>query len=267
MLTECRLKSELLQVCKGCQAPRSLPTSLFLSPTCHRDRSLFIREHLPIQSTQQRYPRRNFTSSAYLNQDGVSGISQSNRPLPPSGSSSTSQSTSPLDSLKSGTSTPNLEVPGEGESLGDTTDRQQTPQSRRNSRIESLLDSYAARRKAQAEETASALASMAIPSAGPPVGLSVNAEFPDLPPLRLTPSLGRTIPIDLNRGVDIGRALGLLGMRLAKNRVRADMQAQKFHERPGLKRKRLRTERREKRFLRKYSEMKEKVLYMVRKGY
>ena len=95
----------------------------------------------------------------------------------------------------------------------------------------------------------------------------MGTEVPNLTPLRLSPALGRTIPISPGRGVDLGRALGMLGMRLAKNRVRADMQAQKFHERPGLKRKRLRTDRREKRFLRKYIEMKQKVLYMVRKGY
>jgi len=48
---------------------------------------------------------------------------------------------------------------------------------------------------------------------------------------------GRTITV--GPGVDIGRAFTLLGQHCARNAVRRDYATQIFHERPGLKRKRL----------------------------
>lgn len=50
------------------------------------------------------------------------------------------------------------------------------------------------------------------------------------------------------RGVDVGRAFRMLEMRLAQNSVKRDFRMQQFHERGGLKRKRLRRERWRKRF-------------------
>ncbi|KAI9742848.1 MAG: hypothetical protein M1818_003577 [Claussenomyces sp. TS43310] len=67
------------------------------------------------------------------------------------------------------------------------------------------------------------------------------------PPLRLTPTTGRTVSI--GAGVDVGRGFKLLEQTVGRNGVRRDMFRQRFHERPGLKRKRLRSERWRKRFM------------------
>jgi small subunit ribosomal protein MRP21 len=66
-------------------------------------------------------------------------------------------------------------------------------------------------------------------------------------PLRLNPSMGRHQLV--SDRVDVGRAFQLVEMSCGRNKVRKDMNTQRFHERPGLKRKRLRRERWRTRFL------------------
>lgn len=70
----------------------------------------------------------------------------------------------------------------------------------------------------------------------------------DKPSLKLGPSVGRTIAVDGSKGMDVGRAFRSLEMACARNAVRRDFQRQRFHERPGLKRKRLHSERWRRRF-------------------
>lgn len=67
-------------------------------------------------------------------------------------------------------------------------------------------------------------------------------------PMKLTPSVGRAITVDASRGMDIGRAFRSLEVLCARNSVRKDFMRQRFHERPGLKRKRLKGERWRRRF-------------------
>ncbi|TAQ83429.1 hypothetical protein B7494_g8249 [Chlorociboria aeruginascens] len=67
-------------------------------------------------------------------------------------------------------------------------------------------------------------------------------------PLRLDARLGRTVTVD-GRNVDLGRGIRLLEMSCSRNRVRYEFNKQRFHERGGLKRKRLRRERWRKRFM------------------
>lgn len=50
------------------------------------------------------------------------------------------------------------------------------------------------------------------------------------------------------RGMDVGRAFRQLEILCARNSVRRDFMRQRFHERPGLKRKRLKSERWRKNF-------------------
>jgi small subunit ribosomal protein MRP21 len=64
--------------------------------------------------------------------------------------------------------------------------------------------------------------------------------------LRLRPSTGRTIHI--KGAVDVARGFSLLQRAVGHNRVRRDLNAQRFHERPALKRKRLLRERWRERF-------------------
>lgn len=61
------------------------------------------------------------------------------------------------------------------------------------------------------------------------------------PVMRLTPSTGRTV--EVKGKVELSRAFALLSMACATNRVRQDFAKQRFYERPGMKRKRLKSER------------------------
>lgn len=71
--------------------------------------------------------------------------------------------------------------------------------------------------------------------------LSAPSATPKPPPLRLNPSTGRTFAVGGN--VDVARAFVLLNQSCGQNKVRADQSQQRFHERGGLKRKRLRRQR------------------------
>lgn len=66
--------------------------------------------------------------------------------------------------------------------------------------------------------------------------------------LKLSPSTGRSVVIG-STGIEIGRGFKLLEQSCARNKIKADAGKQRFHERGGLKRKRLRRERWRRRFL------------------
>ncbi|KAJ2971584.1 hypothetical protein NUW58_g9374 [Xylaria curta] len=75
-----------------------------------------------------------------------------------------------------------------------------------------------------------------------------RAEAPSAPQayLRMVPRTGRTVYVKNN--VDVARSFKLLAQQVAQNGVRRDFYLQRFHERPGKKRKRLRSQRWERRF-------------------
>lgn len=81
------------------------------------------------------------------------------------------------------------------------------------------------------------------------------------------PSLGRTIELNAAKGVDLGRALSRLGQLTRQNHIQQDRKSQRFYERPGLKRKRLRSERYRARFKAGFLATVEKVKAMRRKGW
>jgi len=84
---------------------------------------------------------------------------------------------------------------------------------------------------------------------------------------KLSPSLGRTVRIDSRKGMDVGRAFRQLDIAVARNRVRADFTKQKFHERPGLRRKRLKSERWRRKFKEGFRGMVKMVNAMRKKGW
>lgn len=93
---------------------------------------------------------------------------------------------------------------------------------------------------------------------------SFNAPAPRVA-LRLTPKTGRTVSV--GAGVDVGRAVRLLEQSVARNKVRAEFTAQRFHERPGLKRKRLRKQRWRKRFMQGFKDTLKRVKEMKKQGW
>jgi small subunit ribosomal protein MRP21 len=79
------------------------------------------------------------------------------------------------------------------------------------------------------------------------VASSQDIPVPQKVPMRLNPSTGRSVTISST--LDLSRGLRLLEQNCARNKVRSDFTRQRFHERPGLKRKRLRRERWRRRFM------------------
>ncbi|KAF2275610.1 uncharacterized protein EI97DRAFT_434020 [Westerdykella ornata] len=84
---------------------------------------------------------------------------------------------------------------------------------------------------------------------------------------RLNATTGRTIELDPSRGRDIVRGLSMLGQLVARNRVKQDFNKQRFHERPGLKRKRLKSERWRARFKREFDATCKRVSELTMKGW
>ncbi|RYP57893.1 hypothetical protein DL769_009225 [Monosporascus sp. CRB-8-3] len=85
------------------------------------------------------------------------------------------------------------------------------------------------------------------------------------PTMRLVPRLGRTVHVSKN--VDVARSFKILAIQVAQNRIRQDFQYQRFHERPGLKRKRLKSERWQKRFKRGFKETVRRVRELTKQGW
>jgi small subunit ribosomal protein MRP21 len=96
-------------------------------------------------------------------------------------------------------------------------------------------------------------------SAPPPV--------PQPAPMKLGPTLGRTVHVDNQRGIDVARAFRTMEIQVAKNSVRKEFARQKFHERPGKKRKRLHSERWRKRFKAGFKATVKRVLKMRKQGW
>jgi len=66
-------------------------------------------------------------------------------------------------------------------------------------------------------------------------------------PMKLGPSAGRSITIGAT--IDVGRGFRMLEQSCARNKIKSDANKQRFHERGGLKRKRLRRERWRRKFM------------------
>ncbi|ORY64813.1 uncharacterized protein BCR38DRAFT_431068 [Pseudomassariella vexata] len=82
---------------------------------------------------------------------------------------------------------------------------------------------------------------------------------------RLVPRLGRTVHV--SKGADVARSFKLLNMQCAANRVRQEFQYQRYHERAGLKRKRLKSERWQRRFKKGFRATCDRVSELRRQGW
>ncbi|KAI1192091.1 hypothetical protein F5B17DRAFT_379430 [Nemania serpens] len=94
-----------------------------------------------------------------------------------------------------------------------------------------------------------------------------KAEIPTAPRayLRTVPRTGRTVHVKAN--VDVARSFKLLAMQVAQNSMRRDFQLQRFHERPGMKRKRLKSERWQKRFKKGFKATVARVRELTAQGW
>lgn len=85
--------------------------------------------------------------------------------------------------------------------------------------------------------------------------------------IRSRPTVGRTIEVYQEGGQHVASALKRLETLCSVNRIRADQFRQRFHERPGLKRKRLKSERWRKLFKASFKMTVARVQEMRRKGW
>jgi small subunit ribosomal protein MRP21 len=92
-----------------------------------------------------------------------------------------------------------------------------------------------------------------------------KATFDNYP--RLNPEYGRTVVLDKTRGRDIVRGIGMLASLMARNKVKVDFNKQRFHERGGLKRKRLNSVRWRARFKTGFQSVTGRVMELTRKGW
>ncbi|KAI0549314.1 hypothetical protein F4679DRAFT_547544 [Xylaria curta] len=83
--------------------------------------------------------------------------------------------------------------------------------------------------------------------------------------LRMVPRTGRTIFVKNN--VDVARSFKMLAVQVAQNGLRRDFQMQRFHERPGKKRKRLTSERWRKRFQKGFKATISRVRELTSQGW
>ncbi|KAF1960604.1 hypothetical protein CC80DRAFT_488901 [Byssothecium circinans] len=84
---------------------------------------------------------------------------------------------------------------------------------------------------------------------------------------RLNASYGRMVELDQSKGRDLVRGISMLGSLMARNKVRADFMKQRYHERPGLKRKRLKSQRWRARFKKGFRDVTARVSELTRKGW
>ncbi|KAL7276295.1 hypothetical protein RUND412_000709 [Rhizina undulata] len=91
----------------------------------------------------------------------------------------------------------------------------------------------------------------------PPMSAADSERIP-----RIGPSAGRSVAVT----GDLAQAFTRLRYIVTSNNVKYDERRQKFHERPGMKRKRLRSERHRKRFKAGFKRMIKVVLEMKKKG-
>ncbi|KAI0432775.1 hypothetical protein F5Y09DRAFT_300889 [Xylaria sp. FL1042] len=94
------------------------------------------------------------------------------------------------------------------------------------------------------------------------IGVSPN---PPRAYVRMVPRTGRTINVGAN--VDVARSFKLLAVQVGQNRLRRDFYAQRFHERPGKKRKRLSSERWQSRFKKGFKAAISRVRQLTAQGW
>ena len=93
----------------------------------------------------------------------------------------------------------------------------------------------------------------------------LSSQKPTPPPVRLDAYIGRGE--NVTKANDLGRALRRLDTTLAINQVRHEFSKQRFHERPGLRRKRLKSSRWRKRFKEGFQAVVAKVQNMRKQGW
>ena len=255
---------------------RMPPLFSFLAPSAHslwRPRTAFRQVRLPM-SKSQGYQRSNFhtTASQHRENDPTAADSDFLEPPPPKPTKTSGLLTS--------VSRPQGDMLGSQlDSLLNSTFR--APDPRNSGRPDTMIEKAFrdSIRKRDADKHYSDIAGkMQFPpqemsDAGTSLGAPQSTEIIRRGPRRATrtvrsrPSVGRAIDVVPERGMDVGRALKSLNKLCLRNKVAADARSQRFHERPGMKRKRLKSQRWRRQFKASFQATVMRVKEMRRKGW
>jgi len=92
---------------------------------------------------------------------------------------------------------------------------------------------------------------------------------PYRPTINFSSTTGKTVSVSgmSKQSVDVARAFTLVEINCARNKVRQMANKQRFHERGGLKRKRLRRQRWQKRFMEGFKATISRVRHLKKQGW
>ncbi|QSZ31864.1 hypothetical protein DSL72_001433 [Monilinia vaccinii-corymbosi] len=94
---------------------------------------------------------------------------------------------------------------------------------------------------------------------------AIDPPMPPRTPMRLSPRTGRTV--DIRSNIDLPRGIRMLEASCALNRVRHDQMSQRFHERGGMQRKRLRRQRWRNNFMAGFKGIVDRVKQLKNQGW
>lgn len=254
----------------------SQPLLPFLAPAAYRQptrRVAFVARHCraqPIQSSATRSfstslrrqqdsdsPRKQYPSSATSAQDAIGGILDGAL----DGKKGTPTTPSARTTRYASNNAQNVSTPSRAQLESDK--QQDRPvNSSMDSSINDLLASMTSAgtvNRSSPRDIARSLNPRGMRSGPPPL--------PQPAPMKLGPTLGKTVYVDNQRGIDVARAFRSMEIRVARNKVRYDANKQRFHERGGKKRKRLHSERWRKRFKLGFQAVVKRVLKMKKQGW
>ncbi|KAK0248959.1 hypothetical protein LTR91_015402 [Friedmanniomyces endolithicus] len=218
------------------------PLLPFLAPSAARPRS---QRAIGLVSGQCKPRRHPFTTTSFKNADER----RTDPPAEHQRQSVPSDTASRLDSVLDGTK--GQYHPPKGDSISEILDtltpsRRATPVGRRPSPGNDYSEIAALFKGSDSYGPENTSNNPFLTRAPPPSPAPLLIE--KVLPMKLNPSVGRTITVDSARGMDVGRAFRTLEMQCNRNSVKRDFMRQRYHERAGLKRKRLRGERWRRRF-------------------
>lgn len=244
----------------------------FLAPAAYRQpaaRVSFVSSYCRAQPMQNATSRSFATSLRTRQADDASSKNSPEHPDSPAQSTTASQDISrildgALDMKKGTPTTPSARTSrfaSNNAQETSTPSRQQLTADKQRSSMDDLMMSFSAPKAPTPfrRDIAGSLNPRGARAGPPPI--------PQPAPMKLGPTLGRTVYVDNQRGVDVARAFRQMEVSVARNTVRRDFNRQRFHERGGTKRKRLHSERWRRRFKAGFQAVVKRVLKMRKQGW
>ncbi|GAB7364830.1 hypothetical protein MBLNU230_g5624t1 [Neophaeotheca triangularis] len=273
---------EFLRVGESVLRSQQHPILSFLAPQARRT-AITSRAYTPRAAQLQSQTKRTFATTSGRRQDDSANSRQGK---PQTGPSLDSEMASMLDDtldLKKGTPTTSTSRTSKFKSPAAQTQNPPTRGIAQNS-ANDMFEAAMARPRAQPSRSpnrhnvtndyssSNDISSLLNPLNNPTQpakarGSNQPPSVSEVPSIKLNASVGRTVTVDSSKGMDVGKAFRSLDMAINRNQVRKHERLQRFHERPGLKRKRLKSERWRRRFKAGFKKIVKRVQDMKAQGW